>query len=541
MKKKKKLLLGIIISMILATIAIVISLSSTNAIFTHKDTSQIKNNYNTGLLSITAISKTDTISLDNTLPMSDEQGLAQEPYIFTIKNNGNVNYQFDIQLLSTSPNTFDPQYIKLKIDNDEVTTLSALTNSKIKTGIVLAAQQTIDISLKVWLASNTPNTQIGKSFTSQLVISGVAVSTSTNYGSSAASYITNLYNNASKTKVLNNETYYNYAISESLMNDRLGGITKDLNAGNIRYFGKTPNNYIYFNCSDYSNQTAETCEVWRIIGVFDNMVKIIRGDVLGAFSWDVSSSTVNNGYGINQWGESTYESTGGAYSGADAMKLLNPGYETNKDLNKSGSLITVNNSLYWNAEIGTCYGGPKNTVKDCDFTSNGLKNNVTRNKIAEVTFFLGTVKATGTTYYNLANTSPSAVYHSERGTDLGFEPTDDVVRTLTWNGKIALMYPSDYLYATDFRICNNLGSNYGTGNGEQTCYENDWIYIENQSSLHTITPDTYNNYAVVQQLDAGYIRNYDTCYAYLRPVLYLNAEESFVSGNGTSGNPYKLR
>lgn len=36
---------------------------------------------------------------------------------------------------------------------------------------------------------------------------------------------------------------------------------------NIGYIGKDPNNYVYFNCSDYSNQSDNTCEKWRIIGV----------------------------------------------------------------------------------------------------------------------------------------------------------------------------------------------------------------------------------------------------------------------------------
>lgn len=42
---------------------------------------------------------------------------------------------------------------------------------------------------------------------------------------------------------------------------------------NIRYIGKDPNNYVYFNCSDYSNQSDSTCEKWRIIGVFKNVAK----------------------------------------------------------------------------------------------------------------------------------------------------------------------------------------------------------------------------------------------------------------------------
>mgnify|MGYP003302935366 CR=1 FL=1 len=41
---------------------------------------------------------------------------------------------------------------------------------------------------------------------------------------------------------------------------------------------KKVNNYIYFNCSDYSKQDDTTCERWRIVGVFDGRVKIIRDE-----------------------------------------------------------------------------------------------------------------------------------------------------------------------------------------------------------------------------------------------------------------------
>ena len=36
-----------------------------------------------------------------------------------------------------------------------------------------------------------------------------------------------------------------------------------------RYIGNDHYNYVYFNCDSLDNQNAETCEVWRIIGVFD--------------------------------------------------------------------------------------------------------------------------------------------------------------------------------------------------------------------------------------------------------------------------------
>ena len=42
------------------------------------------------------------------------------------------------------------------------------------------------------------------------------------------------------------------------------------------------------------------------------------------------------------------------------MKLLNPGYSDNTDLNSSSSSIKVNNNLYYNAGSETCYNGESN-------------------------------------------------------------------------------------------------------------------------------------------------------------------------------------
>ena len=65
--------------------------------------------------------------------------------------------------------------------------------------------------------------------------------------------------------------------------------------GELRFIGADPNNYVTFNGT----------QKWRIIGVFDGKLKLIQ-DSIGSFSWDSSSKDVNNGWGINQWGPSTY-------------------------------------------------------------------------------------------------------------------------------------------------------------------------------------------------------------------------------------------
>ncbi|MGN1342215.1 MAG: hypothetical protein ACI4VL_03185, partial [Bacilli bacterium] len=139
-----------------------------------------------------------------------------------------------------------------------------------------------------------------------------------------------LYNSATKTEVTNNSITYNYATSVNLMEDTLG---------NIRYYGISPYNYVYFNCETYPETN---CELWRIIGIVDGKVKLIRNESIGGYSWDTSASDINSGYGINEWSQ------------ADLMKLLNPGYESNTDLDSSDTSITVNNSLYYNSGSGTC-------------------------------------------------------------------------------------------------------------------------------------------------------------------------------------------
>lgn len=178
MKDKKTTKIVLIIASIL--LVITASITATQAYF-NKDT-YAKNpiEYQSGILSVDAKSKSNNISLDNTLPMSDEDGIKTEPYVFTIKNNGNVDYKFSVRLLSTSDNTIYPEYIKLQIDELEAIKLSELTDSIIKKDIILSAGETIDITLRVWLDIDTPNTQIGKEFNSKIVIDGQSVYTNDN-------------------------------------------------------------------------------------------------------------------------------------------------------------------------------------------------------------------------------------------------------------------------------------------------------------------------------------------------------------------------
>ena len=333
----------------------------------------------------------------------------------------------------------------------------------------------------------------------------------------AADTIISLYTSAAKVTATNNSITYNTAPSVSLMNDRLGGTTTDLDGGNIRYYGANPNNYIYFNCSDYSNQTSSTCETWRIIGVFDGKLKLIRGSQIGTYSWDNKNTNTGaeNNYGKNDW------------TTARLMKLLNPSDYYTVDSNDNN----LGQSLYYNSTSGKCYSGQNNATKDCDFTSTGIKD-TTRNMIAETTYYLGG--------WNNASVYPNQIYEYERGTTVYTGRP-----TTPWTGKIALAYPSDYGYAADLNQCKDK-TLYDYDN--RTCTSNNWMkaIITNNGSNNgwLLTPYSGNSSSAWSVYSGGYVDNYyyDAYNAFgAVPVLSLSSELGIESGgDGSSSKPYKL-
>ena len=329
---------------------------------------------------------------------------------------------------------------------------------------------------------------------------------------SLAKYITNLYTNASKSTVTNNSITYNYATSESLMNDRLGGTTSSLDGGNIRYYGASPKNYVYFNCETYP---STNCELWRIIGVFDGKIKLMRNESIGNYSWDTSASSVNSGYGVNEWSQ------------ADLMKLLNPGHESE----------SVGGSLYYNNKSGTCYNNLNNATTSCNFTSTGIKNDTTRNMIAETTWNLGG--------WNSSDIFSNVMYEKERGATTVSNSSDGITRATTWTGKIALPYPSDYGFATDLSKCSQTLSNYYSSTDSYACRSNDWMYsiFKTNTFNWLLTPLSGNANNAFNVYSAGYVNKNTSVYGAngVAPVLYLGSDQDIVAGDGSQSNPYQLK
>ena len=293
---------------------------------------------------------------------------------------------------------------------------------------------------------------------------------------------------------------------------------------NLRYVGKNPCNYVKIDN-----------EYWRIIGLMNNIddgtgkketrIKLIRNESIGAYSWDSSESSVNSGWGVNEWGQ------------ADLMKLLNPGYESE----------SVGGSLYYNNSSGNCYSDDNNATTACDFTTTGLKTNL-KNLVGNTLWHTG---SNGTNRLDSASSGlTSHIYSYERSSNTGKICTsgkhcnDTVTRTTTWNGKIGLMYPSDYGYATSGGSTSNrtsclnkeLYSWDGDDSSYSDCTNNDWLYNSGDWQW-TLSPRADSSFA----FNVFYVGDiYANNIGLVRPSVYLISKTSILGGEGSETNPYIL-
>lgn len=270
---------------------------------------------------------------------------------------------------------------------------------------------------------------------------------------------------------------------------------------NLRYVGSNPCNYVTFN-----GESAG----WRIIGILNTpegqRVKLIRTSSIGDYSWDnkpsgTGSSTSSNG--SNDWRDSTLKEV-------------------------------LNNGAYYNRTSGTCPSYTSSTT--CDFTSNGLMED-SKKQIDSITWKLDVASPTTTS----SNGKVSYWYTTERNS------------TKTWTGKVGLIYPSDYGYATSGGSTSNRSTclnaileNWSNGSYGD-CVNNDWLAPTAGLSMGEMTltgsymPGTSEASFMINLNSSGGLslvgvaENYD-----VKPSIYLVTTASFSSGNGSQINPYIL-
>ena len=257
-----------------------------------------------------------------------------------------------------------------------------------------------------------------------------------------------------------------------------------------RYAGASDevNNYVCFGSNE---STCPTDNLYRIIGVFGNNVKLIKYD----------------------YANSNLLGTDGDYSSSTYSKS---GYST-----YNGSLTTIN-SYYWNNST------QKNTWSESLLNKTNLNTNFINNIGTEWSnkIVVTTWKVGGNINVNVRSVTPSVAYQNEIVNPVTTNTTDNATE---YSAKIGLMYVSDYGYAAEPSAWTLTLVNYNSTTSTNWMYMGlyDWSISRNADD---------SNFAFSVNYD-GIVGNRLLINGAVRPSFNLESSITYVSGSGSASDP----
>ena len=288
-------------------------------------------------------------------------------------------------------------------------------------------------------------------------------------------------------------------------------LTNGAGDNSYRYAGEIElpytNMWIYTNnyvCFGSNASTCPTDNLYRIIGVIDGKVKLIKYD----------------------YANSNLLGTNVDYSGD----------VTPNEKYYQGSLTSIS-TYYWNYKNDTKInkGKGSNTWSTSSLNKINLNTNFINNigttwssKIATTTWKVG-----GNTYENIIKVVPATAYQNEVA-----NPTPgstSITGETEYRAKIGLTYISDYGFATSSGTWKNPLSNFVS-----VIRTENWMHMGGYEEW-TITRRSDYSYQVLQMNPSGSV-GYDDANepCGVRPAFFLNSSVKYVSGDGTYTNPIRI-
>lgn len=320
------------------------------------------------------------------------------------------------------------------------------------------------------------NTAINGGYTEVVTSSNIATNGVVNFYCNGSKSYVGYYCSSSYTKYYT--TAYNETTQYSTYEEALEVAVSD---GYL-----TKDNVKNFVCFGSDETPCPNDNLYRIVGVFNGEVKLIKADFAN-----------NNLLG-----------TDGAYLSD---------YTASKYSAYNGNLTTINTYDWGHTSNIPWSESDLNTV---NLNQNYLNNigNEWSNKIATHSWKVGGMSSSN------GRSTPQTAYNYEVGSNSS---------STTYDAKIGLMYISDYGYATSPSSWTEELANYKNVKG------NNWIYLGLNN--RTITP-------IIPYYDGSFILDFsgyiaaiyhdeDAGYAVL-PTFYLNSDVTYVSGTGTQSDPY---
>ena len=282
-------------------------------------------------------------------------------------------------------------------------------------------------------------------------------------------------------------------------------LTNGAGDNSYRYAGASDqvNNYVCFG----SNVTpCPTDNLYRIIGVFGDKVKLIKSDY--------ATSTL---LGTDGDYKQAYTATGYSSSSYKGNNLANVAVYT---WNYNGLSDHTGNNRYGSNTWSTSLLNKTNLNKN--FITNIGADWAA--KIADTTWKVG-----GNTGANIATQPAKTAYQNEIVSPVTTNTTDNAT---TYSAKIGLMYASDYGFAAAPSAWTTQLRSYN----DEAIKNVNWMYM----GLHewTISRLADNAYLVFYVTSTGLVNDNDANLAFgVRPVFYLSSSVNYVSGSGTAADP----
>ena len=270
-------------------------------------------------------------------------------------------------------------------------------------------------------------------------------------------------------------------------------LTNGAGDSSYRYSGANPNNYVCFGSNE---STCPTDNLYRIIGVFGNNVKLIKYD----YATSALLGTDRDYYGTETPNSSYYK----------------------------GSLTTIN-TYYWNNSTSTNTWS-ESLLNKTNLNTNFINNIGTEwaNKIATTTWKVG-----GNTYANIASVVPSVAYQNEIVNPVTTNTTDNATE---YSAKIGLMYVSDYGFGAGPSAWTTTLYNYDGGVNGSTIRSLNWMHMGYYD--WTLSRLADNSDSAFRVYDDGHV-SHNRVYLHdaVRPSFNLESSITYVSGDGTQNSP----
>ena len=330
-------------------------------------------------------------------------------------------------------------------------------------------------------------------------VTSKATSAGLNYvitsSSSATDGVVNMYCNGTKQYVgyyCSSTKYYTlqYDTTNTQYTTYIEALEKATTDGYL-----TKDNIKNFVCFGSDASTCPTDNLYRIIGVIDGKIKLIK--------YDYATSAL--------LGED------GDYSGTQSPSYFT-GYK--------GALTTFN-YYYWN-------GSGTNTWSESNLNTTNLNTNFINNigstwanKIATTTWKVG-----GNTYSNIYSKTPSVAYTNEITNPDATNSNDNAT---TYDAKIGLMYVSDYGFAAGPSAWTITMGSYNNATAKST----NWMYMGYYDwTISRISDNSSNAFYVYR--DGNVYYNYVLNYFGVRPSFNLESSITYVSGSGSMSDPVRI-